>query len=111
LGLRKLKPSVSEEELKQMDETERFQIMRHLEAETGAQPEVVGRGRFKRYKMKWTPNMDYIEVQVWREWTLDDIGVFEFSGTPPTGVFLNELLSRRIKIRDARTWPARDYVF
>lgn len=68
----------------------------------GMQGEVVGEGPMAPFKMKWVPNMDYIEIQIWGKLTLDDVAIFEFRKDPPTGVFLQELLKRGIEIRDGR---------
>ena len=68
----------------------------------GMQSDVVGSGPMTPFKMKWVPNMDYLEIQIWGKLTLDDVAVFEFKKDPPTGLFLAELLKRGIEIRDGR---------
>jgi len=47
-------------------------------------------------------NGDLAEVQVWGPLTLDDVETFEFTDVPPSGPFLDELLKRKISIRDGR---------
>ena len=51
----------------------------------------------------------YIELQYWGPVTLDDVEIFEFRKTPPSGEFLKALQSHHIKIRDGRTDPAVDW--
>ncbi len=48
----------------------------------------------------------YIELQYFGPVTLDDVEIFEFKKTPPSGEFLNELKKRGILIRDGRKTPA-----
>ena len=44
----------------------------------------------------------YIELQYWGPLNLDDVEIFEFRKTPPSGEFLEELRRRGIQIRDGR---------
>ena len=99
--LKPLSPLPSDEVIRGMNSYEQ----KHLEEEYANQGEVVGKGGLKGYKMRWTPNMDYIEVQIWGPISLDDVSVFEFMTDPPQGEFLRELLKRGIHIRDGRHWP------
>lgn len=68
----------------------------------GNQNKIEGEGDLAPYKMKWTPNMDYLELQIWGKLTLDDVEVFEYGSSPPQGSFLKELRRRGIEIRDGR---------
>ncbi len=68
----------------------------------GMQSDVVGEGSMAPFRMKWSPNMDYLEVQIWGKLTLDDVAVFEYTNAPPTGEFLRELVNKGIEIRDGR---------
>ena len=52
----------------------------------------------------------YIELQYWGPLTLDDVKIFEFKKTPPTGEFLKELQKHGIFIRDGRVDPAVPWV-
>jgi hypothetical protein len=50
-------------------------------------------------KSAWpSPNMDYIEVQIWGKLTLDHVEEFEYQTDPPAGEFLRQLKKRNIKI-------------
>ena len=55
-------------------------------------------------------NFGYFELQYWGPVNLDDVEIFEFKNTPPSGEFLNELKKRNIKIRDGRVQPAVEWV-
>jgi hypothetical protein len=56
-----------------------------------------------------TNNTRYPEAQYWGPVTLDDVESFEFSHTPPSGEFLEELLKRGIKIKDATSGVPKDW--
>jgi hypothetical protein len=72
------------------------------EEEYGNQDAIVGEGPLAPYTMRWTPNMDYLEIHIWGRLTLDDVKIFEYATEPPTGEFLNELTRRGIEIRKVR---------
>jgi hypothetical protein len=67
-------------------------------------------GAIAPYKMSWPISNDYTEVQIWGPLKLDDVAIFEFKRTPPSGEFLQELLKRGIKIRDASKFPPVDWI-
>ncbi|MCM2322402.1 MAG: hypothetical protein NDJ90_03980 [Oligoflexia bacterium] len=52
----------------------------------------------------------YLELQYWGPLGLDDVEIFEFRVTPPSGEFLRELQKRGIRIRDGRVEPAVEWV-
>jgi hypothetical protein len=68
-------------------------------SEYGNQFDVVGSSSMSSFKMAWQPNMDYIEVQIWGDLSLDDVSTFEYEKTPPKGAFLRQLKKRNIQIR------------
>ncbi len=51
----------------------------------------------------------YIELQFFGPLILDDVAIFEFRKTPPSGEFLAELRRRGIRVRDGRKDPAVDW--
>ncbi len=55
------------------------------------------------------PTWGYVELQYWGPVTLDDVELFEFRQTPPSGEFLEQLKKRGIKIRDGRVDPAVEW--
>jgi hypothetical protein len=87
-------------------------------------PTLAGLGRLKA--MIWPPSRDsippkplepftskgargYIELQYFGPLGLDDVEIFQFQKTPPSGEFLDELRKRKIKIRDGRQTPAVEW--
>lgn len=56
-------------------------------------------------KTSWAGSLPYFEIQVFGQVTLEDVEMFEFKGTPPSGEFLAELQRHKIKIVDGSTWP------
>lgn len=70
--------------------------------EYGNQFDIVGKDNLSEFKMKWQPNMDYVEAQIWGALTLNDVAIFEYTKWKPTGQFLKELQKRGIEIRDGR---------
>jgi hypothetical protein len=45
------------------------------------------------------------ETQILGGLDLSNVESFQFTGNPPSGAFLNDLLQRKIPIYDARSWP------
>ncbi len=64
-------------------------------------------GALGKYKVLNFWDLDYFEIQILGDIEAEDYQAFEFTRTPPTGEFLNELRRLGIEIRDGRSQPPK----